>query len=297
MNRNVLIVLVGGVLIALLVGVLVSATLGGPKQEVASAVVEVPKVDIVVAVKALPVGAELSADNMKWQKWPKDAVFPGAVVRKGDGAIDEALNGRLSRAVAEGEPLTKAALVSETKGNFLAASLEDGMRAVAIDIKAGSAVAGFAGPGDYVDVILTYKASIGVDRGDEELTELVGRNLDRWATETILQNVRVLAVDQKYERDDEEVKVGKTVTLEVDRKGAEVLSLAAEMGTLGLALRKLGDEAQEKDMGPVTTDARITNIFDEVYDQIDGLEEKSGRDGRGVRVYNGEVVVRQSVMP
>src|SRR5690606_27211124 len=101
---------------------------------------------------------------------------------------------------------------------FVAASLREGMVGVAVPIRAAQMAGGFVGPGDYVDVILTYSKRLryqGVT--DPAVLNMLALNMNRYATETVLQNVRVLAVDQSARRDDEKpVRVGKTITLEVD---------------------------------------------------------------------------------
>lgn len=287
MNRNILIVLVGGALVAVLVAVLVQMSLSsGSAKSVASA--DVPKVQVVVAAKKISVGVTVTDSNMRWQEWPEDSVFSGAIVREGKKKPSEILEGRLLRNVAEGEPITKSSLISELKGNFLAASLAEGMRAVAVNVKADAVAGGFISPGDYVDVILTYKASIRVDSDDPDLRRLVEKNLGKMATETVLENVRVVAVDQAVVRsDDEKAKVGKTVTLEVDRKGGEIVALAKEMGKISLALRKLGDKTVAAKRPPATTDARITNIQDEVFDEVEAFKKSTGRDAGIVRIYSG----------
>jgi pilus assembly protein CpaB len=225
-----------------------------------------------------------------------------------DKKTTEILEGRLSRNVQKGEPILKSALISETRGNFVAATLGKGMRAVAINVKAANMVGGFATPGDYVDVILTYKKSIKYEGPDNpDIENMIERNLDSYATETVLQNVKVLAVDQstsmvgggggsggegeKKKKDkDGKVKVGKTVTLEVDIKGAEVLALSSRMGDLSLALRGIGDDRIITEKVPVTTDARITNIFDEVLEEIRKTQVNSGQVSQIVRIYRGEKV-------
>ncbi|MCB9989624.1 MAG: Flp pilus assembly protein CpaB [Rhodospirillales bacterium] len=296
MNRNVVIVLVGGMLVAVLVAALVQASLSGGKKNASVQTAAAPKVQIITAAKALDVGTELTDSNVKWQDWPKDAVFPGAIVRKGEQKPGEAVSGRLRRNMAEGEPITETALVPEKEGNFMAASLAEGMRAVAVDVKAADLAGGFIGPGDYVDVILTYKSSIRAQGDDVVARNTIERNLDKLATETVLENVRVLAVGRSAERDDDEnSKVGKTVTLELDRKGAEVMALASEMGEVRLALRKLGDKTVAAAPTPVTTDARMTRVFDEVQDEIVKAKKSSGKDTNIVRVYSGGALQEVSV--
>ncbi len=303
MNRNVLIVLAGGFLIAVLVALLVQASLSGGKKEAPVIKAEEPKVKIVVAAAPLKIGDKLSEENVKWLEWPKSASFPGAVIQEDDKKPTEMISGRLRRALKEGEPVVESALVSETQGNFLAASLGPGMRAFSINVKAATMVGGFVGPGDYVDILLTYRQKINYEGEDNPaIDNMIEMYIDDMATETILQNVKVLAVDQSAFRDEEEdgkVKVGKTVTLEVDYKGAEVLALASEFGDLSLTLRRLGDESIVMERPPVTTDARITNIYDEVLREITQAsgQDYTGQNSKVVRIYRGEAVEEISVRP
>lgn len=297
MNRNIVIVLVGGFLIAVLVATLVQASLSSKKKS--APLKEEPRVQIVVAAKDLPVGAKLDDTSMKWQEWPQKAVFPGAVVRKENKKPSDMVGGRLRRAVAAGEPIIDSALVKDSGGNFVSASLGEGKRAVAIGVSAARMAGGFIGPGDYVDVLLTYKKKISTSSDeDPRITEMVELNIDKVATETILQNVRVLAVDQATKREEgKEVKVGKTVTLEVDMKQAEMLALAGEMGDLSLSLRRLGDDTVYKQDYEVTTDERMTHITDEVYGKMQAMEKTSSQNADIVRFYNGYVAEQRSVGP
>ncbi len=317
MNRNLMIVVGGGFLIAVLVAMLVQAGLSGKKAEPEK---QEPPVKIAVASKDLAVGAELSDDNLRWQDWPKDAVFPGAVVKEGDKKPVDMIHGRVRRPIAEGEPVVESALIKENKGNFVAASLGEGMRAVAIETSAAKMAGGFIAAGDYVDVILTYKDKVKyTGPQNAQINDMIALNLDKMASETILQNVRVLAVDQTAQRVDKRdeaaapskkgekdsskkespsgAKVGKTVTLEVDRKGAEVLALAGEMGDIHLALRKLGDsKIYDRDYA-VVSDARLVNIARELYGEMVRIQNASGQNNNIVRIYDGgalrEVAVGQ----
>lgn len=297
MNRNLAIVMVGGFLIAVLVAVLVQAGLSSKKKP--PPVQEEPRVQIIVASKSLTTGAVLNDTNMRWQQWPQNAVFPGAVTRKDNKKPSEMLQGRLLRPVAAGEPIVDSALVKDSAGNFVAAALGAGMRAVAIEVNAARMAGGFIGPGDFVDVILTYEKRIIVDNeAGPHVAQMVRLNIDRVATETILQNVKILAVDQVARREEgKEVRVGKTVTLEVDMKGAEMLALAREMGNISLSLRQLGDDVVAvRDYG-VITDERMTNISDEVYGEIRKIENTTSQETNIVRIYNGYVMEQHSVAP
>jgi pilus assembly protein CpaB len=284
MNKNILIVLGGAVLVAVLVAMLVQVTLGGKKKETQEA-----KVAVLVASSDLSIGRELKEGDTRWQDWPQSSVFPGAIIREKDQKPQEALTGRLARDIAKGEPVVKSALLGQVKGNMVAASLEPGMRAMAIEVEASSMVGGFIGPGDFVDVMMTYKASLQSNDDEPALKNLIEFNLDKMATETILQNVKVLAVDQTAKRpDDDKIKVAKTVTLAVSAYDAERLFLAGQMGSLTLALRGVGDNATVIKDWPTVSDERLTSVTDEIFSQYQKLKEETGVNNNSVRIYSGE---------
>ena len=289
MNKNVMIVLGGAVLVAVLVALLVQVTLGGKKQSVEEA-----KVEILVATMDLGIGRELKPGDLRWQPWPKSSVFPGAVLREGEKTPEESLTGRLARDIAKDEPILKSALLTQTSGNLVAARLEPGMRAVTIEVDASGMIGGFVGPGDRVDVILTYETSVRSDDEDARVVEMLERTLDERAAEIILQNIQVLAVDQSAERpDDKKIKLGKTVTLAVTIQDAEKLSLATQMGELMLALRGVGDTAVFDREWPTASDKRITSITDEIFEEFKKIKNQSGPAGDTVKIYNGGTLVVQ----
>lgn len=281
MNKNVLIVLAGGFVVAILVAVLVQASLGGKSTTDTG-----PKTLVLVAAKDLAMGTELGENDLKWQTWPGEKAFAGAIVRKKDDekAVD-ALKGRMIQRVSAGQPMLSSYIFKEGKGNVVAAMLDKGMRAVAIPVKADTMAGGFVSPGDFVDVILTY--SISVDRGDqsEESSSFVKSH----ASETILKNVRVMAVDQEASREEEKAKIARTVTLAVDTKGAEKVALASEMGDLTLALRGIGDD-KDNNTATLTTDIEVSRAMQNLVRIRTG-----GAGGGPVRVYNGSTV--QEVRP
>lgn len=275
MNRNVLIVLGGGFAIALLVALIVSAGLSGGKGS---------DTQILVAAKNLAVGQELAITDVKWQSWPKDAASPSMIIRKDKQKLEDVAKGRLRREISKGEPVMSNALLAEGKGNVLAAALGPGMRAVAIKVKAESMVGGFIAPGDRVDVIMTYDVRV-----DDRDNMAIKQQIQKYAAETVLENVRVLAIDQQAKKEDDKAKVGRTVTLEVDAKAAEKLNLAGAMGELALSLRPIGDHSTVVDDGRnhMTTDAQVSSVLKE----INRLEAGgAGGPSNVVRVYNGENV-------
>lgn len=279
MNRNLLIVMGGGFAIALVVALLVNATLGNKKND--------GTVEILMAAKALPVGTDLKDTDLKWQSWPENGLVPGVIIRKDNQTILEAAKGRLKRDVAAGEPLLQNALAGEGKGNILATMLEPGKRAIAIKVKAESMVGGFITPGDRVDVVLTHQVRVNGDARDAA-RELI----DRHATETVLENVRILAVDQRAKKENDEAKVGRTVTLEVDGVGAEKLALATAMGELSLSLRGISDAAQTTptQVKP-TTDVQVSAILQQVAE----ASRSNGGTANMVRVYSQSNIVNVPV--
>ena len=294
MNKNVLIAFGGATLIALFVAMLLSAMLKGGKEEQQVAVQETPKIQILVASKPLAVGNLLSADNIKWKTWPEEASFPGTVTRKDDQKPLDALSGRTIRPFAADEPILTGGVVSND-GGFLAAALEPGYRAVAVNVGAATMAGGFINPGDYVDVMLTYAVALPSGSNDEtvqaEMQRVIEQNVSRYATETVLHNVKVLAVDQRAVKDEEvSAKVGKTVTLQVTERQAQIVSLAGEMGDLSLSLRALGDDAVPDATSPVVSDARITRLNKELAERLEEVAKTSGARQHNVRIYNGDNV-------
>jgi len=144
--------------------------------------------------------------------------------------------GSLSRSTFyPGEPITEAKLI-RGDGGFMAAILPEGKRAIATRIAVETSAGGFILPNDRVDVIMTRPA------GDAP---------GGYSSETILNNVKVLAIDQTLqEQDGQKVVVGSTATLELDRDQVQILTVAQQMGErLTLALRSLSD-ARSTSEGP-----------------------------------------------
>lgn len=294
MNKTTILIIAGGFVFAILSAFLVQLVTAPKKQ--ADGQVQTAMVDVLVATKDLKIGDELTADSTSWKSWPEGAVFAGAVTRVNNQSNTEALKGRLRRDVAAGEPLLKSALIDDTKSNFIAAALTPGMRAVAVPVSAQSAVSGFISPGDFVDVVMTYDVRLP---SDENIKGAAAAVVARSAAQTILENVKVLAVDQQTAQMSE-AKLAKTVTLEVDGKSAEILALAENMGKLSLSLRGIGDvgasipdDSKDKTNSKATTDLRISNIMTEL---LRG-ENNTGSTNQVVRVYSGTRVENVSVRP
>ncbi|MBZ8133776.1 Flp pilus assembly protein CpaB [Afifella sp. IM 167] len=186
--------------------------------------------DILVAAADIPPGASLTAANVRWQPWPEDNVNPAYIEKTARSEALEKLEGTIVRTqFLAGEPIREGKLARAESG-FLSAILPSGKRAIAVRVSAQSAAGGFVLPNDHVDIILTT-AEQGVN-GE------AGQQVSR----TLLSNVRVLAVDQEVEeREGQPVVIGKTATLEVSPREAEIVTAAESSGTLALALRSMAD--------------------------------------------------------
>jgi pilus assembly protein CpaB len=190
-------------------------------------------VDVLVAKSNLDTGQVVAANDVGWQTWP--AASAGAnFIRKPDrpDAIKDFVGAIVRTPVMAGEPIRDSKVVAGKGGGFMAAILPHGMRAVAIDVQPDTGVGGFILPNDHVDIVLTRR-----DKAAEKVT-----GVERFISETVLRNVRVLAVDQNVEdKEGQKVVIGKTATVELDPHQAETLALSRQLGTLSLTLRSLLD--------------------------------------------------------
>jgi pilus assembly protein CpaB len=185
---------------------------------------------IVVASKSLRFGTEVSSSTLREIAWPQDAVPAGAFRTIAD-IMAEGGRRVVLTAIEANEPVLASKITGPGQRATLSAMLQDGMRAVTIRVNDVEGVAGFVLPGDRVDVALTRQKD--------------NNGKDRSSTDVVLQNTRVLAIDQIADERNDKPSVVKAVTLEVDTAGAQKLSLAASVGTLSLMLRRAGEAALE----------------------------------------------------
>jgi pilus assembly protein CpaB len=195
-------------------------------------------VEVLVAAHDIPMGAQVSGSDLSWQPWPKPSYGSELVTKTSQPNAVADIQGSVARAsFIAGEPILKEKLVKGPSSGFLAAILPEGERAVAINIDSQGATTagGFILPNDRVDVIRTSRDDDAAKAG----------NADAYKTETILSNIRVLAIGQNIqEKNNERVVVGSNATLEVTPKQAELLVEAQRVGQLSLALRSMLDADQ-----------------------------------------------------
>jgi pilus assembly protein CpaB len=234
-----------------------------PPQVVVDSGPQAPAVslqDVLVLSGDVPMGSPI-ANNIAWQSWPADGVNANFITRTAEPEALEKLKGSVARvAMYAGEPLRRSKLIGEGQ-SFMSSILPTGMRAVATAISADTSAGGFILPNDFVDVIMTRRSDTG-NAGSG------------FTTETILKNIRVLAIDQTIQEDEEgkKTRVGQTATLELTPKQAEIITVAQQMADrLTLALRAVAD-TQEKNLG-----------------EADYLVSGNGRRGTVRLIKSGEV--------
>jgi len=199
---------------------------------------EGPKtVKVLVAKKALGYGTTLRSDSLQWVEWPQGAVPPGAFTSAKELFGEKGDQRRIVlRAIEPGEPILQGKLTKFGESPRMSMNLSAGMRAVTISIDAVSGVAGFVAAGDRVDILLTRT----------QQGQLV--------SSVILQDIVIIAVDQRANAETMRARVGSTVTVEVDITQAQKLALARQVGTLSLTLRGIG-EANDQVLAPVTVES------------------------------------------
>jgi pilus assembly protein CpaB len=204
-----------------------------------------PAIQVLVARNAIRTGQIIKPDDLRWQPWPQGALPPSYVV-EGKRPIADFVGAVARSSFHVGEPIVEIEIVMPGSRGFLAAVLRAGMRAVSVPATATSAVSGFIYAGDRVDVLLTHV-----------LTSPAGQ-LN--ATETILRNARVIAMDQKLDfTPGDKPDIAKTATLELTPKQTEIVTLAVKMGELSLVLRSLQDP-DEGERDPAVADEQPAEL-------------------------------------
>jgi pilus assembly protein CpaB len=204
--------------LSLITALIVRGWVENSRQDAAPAVVEAPKVGtmVLVAAKPLPAGHFIKDEDLKWQSWPDDNLSPTYLLQ---GAITtDAIVGSVARAgIAAGEPITDERIVKKGDRGFLAAIVTPGFRAITVTMVSNAGLSGLAIPGDRVDVLLT----VTTPSANKDMP-------DRKYTETVMQDIRVLAVDQRINDQSDDSVMARTATLEVTPKQAEMVTLSSD---------------------------------------------------------------------
>lgn len=226
-------------------------------ESIIPTVVESETVDIWVAAVNLPIGTIVNETHLIEKPWPENALSENYITVEA-GAQDSLYGQVVRHSIIADEPVTNARLVGPGEQGFVAAVLKPGMRAITVPINLTSGVAGFIFPGDFVDLILTHDIKDAAGKG-------------RQVSETVLSNVRILAVDQRLSDIGGQPSLGQTVTVEVTPKVVEKIAVIRKLGQLSLSLRPIGDQANGEDRvaehtsgGTYTFDAEISPLLSKV---------------------------------
>jgi pilus assembly protein CpaB len=196
---------------------------------------------IVVATAPLRFGVHVSAENLREVAWPDDAIPTGTY-----SSIAELTAGGkriVLASIERNEPILRTKITGPGQKATLSAVIQDGMRAVTVRTNDVEGVAGFVLPGDHVDVLLTRQSERATGMND-----------------VVIQNARVLAVDQLADDAADRPTVARAVTLEVDTVAAQKIALAASLGSLSLMLRRAGEQHMDATRRITASDLAQTEV-------------------------------------
>ena len=185
---------------------------------------QVASAKVVVAAGDIQLGSRLTPQMLKTVEWPSGSIPPGAVAK-----ADELEDRVVKTSVLRGEPILEAKLAAVGTKGGLSAVIPEGKRAMTVRVNDVIGVAGFALPGNHVDIVVNTQLD-GDGRGDRQISKIV------------LEHILVLAVAQEANRDETKPRVVNAVTLELTPEQAEKLDLARSVGTLSLVLRNQIDK-------------------------------------------------------
>jgi pilus assembly protein CpaB len=218
-----------GTLLVLLVAILAGAVAVLSARSIIARRTTAPAgTTIVVAAQPLAYGAELANDNVVEIPWSTN-VLPDGAFKSKDDLFKDGKRIVLSKFEAN-EPILTSRVTGPGQRASLSTLIDAGMRAVTIRVDDVRGVAGFVMPSDRVDVVLS---------------RLDGDNKSNSYADVLLQNVKVLAVDQLSNEGQDKPTVAKAVTVEVSTEQAQKLVLAAGVGNLSLVLRQAGGASAE----------------------------------------------------
>ena len=206
---------------------------------------------VVVAAVPLRFGTVLTAEALSEVQWPAASVPPGAFTSR--DALVSGAQRTVVASIRKSEPILSSRITGPGQRGSLSAVIEDDKRAITIRVDDVVGVAGFVQPDDRVDVLWTRFDRPATGRSDSAPAY----------TDLLLQNVRVLAIDQLADRG-AQVKPAKAVTVEVTSQQAQKVALAAQAGQLSLALRQSGSsllsEPQRVNLDDLNAQKRQINV-------------------------------------
>jgi pilus assembly protein CpaB len=314
---RIILVILAALIVAGGTGFYVVQGLRPPAQEVTQ--IEAPELrEVFVAARELPSGTILTPALLSRIEMTEAAITPQMISADADGQA--AVMGSVARQVLpEGVPLARTAIVQPGDRGFLAAVLPKGMRAITIAISEVAGIGGLVLPGDRVDIILTYSVAGSIIDAERDIR----------ASETVLTNIRVLALDQRLgpvvlneEGEAETPPIATTATLEVTPQQAEIVTLSQTLGDLSLILNSVRDggepdrpktelvavaapgpdgAAAAADPRPMTLDSEVTSLLRRELKQnempLSRIQVVRGAAARAIRLGAEDDIPAQASAP
>ena len=194
-------------------------------------------ITLIAAATDIPFGSIIERDNLKPVEWPVGSVPVGAFddANKLLGPEGTAPR-RATQSILAGDVIVEDKVSRFGAGVTLTSAVSDGFRAVAVKVSAETAVGGFVSPGNRVDIVLTQGRGATLRTG------------------TILQDIRVLGIDQNADESKRGAQTARTITVEVTPRGGQILALSQQAGILSLTLRNDSAFADDDDLEQITLD-------------------------------------------
>jgi pilus assembly protein CpaB len=226
--------------------------------------VQTGTVNVLVAARDIVPGTVLTQEDIRWEAWPETAMQERFITQAqvegqaGPDAQQDFIDRVARREIKLGEPMSRDMVIKQGDSGVTAANLAKGMRAITINVSPQQGVAGLILPNDRVDILMNISV--------RDLVGLQGWRdvVLRYTAETIMRNVRVVAINQKLSHDAKEgvAEPGNLVTLEVTPDQAERLVVSQQLGTMSLALRSLVPGMDDSKLGQTyTMDVRASRAL------------------------------------
>jgi pilus assembly protein CpaB len=250
---------------ALIAAYLVKEFLASQQAPVQATTTQTGTENVLVAARDLTPGTVLEDGDLRWEPWPQNLVDERFISQPAAGQNQpEAQNAQhefvgeiVRRSVMSGEPMSRQMVIKQGDSSVAAANLAPGMRAITIGVSPSSGVAGLILPNDHVDVVMESQP--------RDLSNLTGWTdvIARYATETIIKDLRVVAINQKMSHDPKQGvgESGSLVTLEVTPAQAEKLLVAGQIGSLTLILRSMVPSPKDTMQQTFTMDVRASRAL------------------------------------
>jgi pilus assembly protein CpaB len=258
------------------------------------------KFQVLVALRPLYPGDKINLEMVTWQTWPEEGLNEQYIsIEKEDqkdSGTKKVLGSIVRGQIQVGEPiLTTKLFKSETPG-FMAGMLGKGMRAISVPVTEISGVAGFVLPGNYVDVLIVHnKAREALQKKSKKTTADATKPIIvlNTTTETVLTNIKVLAVNQVVGKVEGQAVPASTLTLELTPKQVELLMTASSMGKIAVSLRDVGAQSDEDvasavgKPGTYTTDVEVSPFLQKLNAGL--LDQQKTRE----QLLNEEISILQ----